>query len=125
VSQYDALAQRALALIARKGAAIAFVVVTAGTPDPTTGLPPTSTSTTVMGSAVEVPGDLADREQYIALGLVQLNPVTLYVAGSGLAATPAPGMGILWAGKSYTIKLATRVAIDGQSVILWTLVAVA
>jgi hypothetical protein len=125
VSQYDAVASRALALIARKGAAIAFLVVTAGTPDPTTGLPPTSTTTTVMGSAVEIPGDAADREQYIALGLIQLNPVTLYVAGSGLAATPAPGMRAIWAGKDYTIKLATRVAIDGVSVILWQLVAVA
>jgi hypothetical protein len=119
-TKYDAVSARALATIARKGAAVAFSVVTIGVSDPSTGLPPSSTTSVATGSAVEIPGD---PDVYAAFNLVLLNPITLLVAAKNLGVTPAPGMAIAWASKSYTIKLATPVSPDGVPV-LWTIVAV-
>jgi hypothetical protein len=117
-SQYDAIAERTLAIIARKGAANAFLVVTAGVDNPSTGLPPTSTTSVVTGSAVEAPGD---PDIYLSLDLVRSNPVTLYVAAKGLGVIPTPGMNMTWAGRPYTVRLATPTGPDGVP-ILWTLV---
>lgn len=59
----------------------------------------------------------SDPDRLAALGLVLANPVTLLVAASGLAVTPAPGMAMTWAGLTYTIKLVEAVAPDGTAIL--------
>jgi len=118
MGQYDAVAQRALAAITRKGGPVTF---------PGTGTPPTYDPATdtwsggaagadVVGRAVQIDGD---PDRFAALNLVLVNPVTLMVAASGLTVTPAVGMLFTWGGLTYSLKDKEEVKPDGQTPIIY------
>lgn len=115
MGQYDAIAARAAATIAEKGADVSFPgTATGGTYDWQTDSFTGPGSVDATGKAVQIEGD-ADR--FAALNLKLINPVTLMIAAHGLAVTPVPGMPIVWAGKSYTLKDVDTVAPDGTPII--------
>lgn len=112
-SIYDEDAIDALAEIAAAGAPIIFLA------DDFRG---GSIAADVTGSAFQdFPGD---PDVYQTLSLIEKNPVTLWVAASGLGITPKPGVKFKWpaaTGTKYTVRLATPLAPDGVP-ILWTIV---
>ena len=116
MGQYDAVAQRALAAIAKKGGAVTFPGTgTAGTYNPLTDTwSGGSAGADVVGRAVQIEGDL---DRFAALKLVLSNPVTLMIAAAGLTVTPAIGMPFIWAGVRYTIKDKDEVAPDGTPIL--------
>lgn len=114
MSIYTATAQRSLATIKRKGGKITFAGGGAPVYDPITDQWSGGSATSVVGSAVQVPGD---PDRMAALSLVLVNPVTLLVAASGLSIVPQPGGTFTWAGKTYTIKFCEPVAPDGTPII--------
>lgn len=116
MGKYDAVAQRALATIAKSGAPVTFPGAgTAGTYDPLTDTwSGGAAGTDVVGRAVQIEGDV---DRFATLKLVLNNPVTLMVAAAGLAVTPAIGMPFVWAGITYTIKDLEDVAPDGTPII--------
>lgn len=120
MAQYDALAQRALALITKKGGPVVF---------PGTGTPPVYNEATdtyaggtagvnTTGRAVQVNGD---PDRFAAMHLTLINPVTLIVAAVGLAITPIVGMVFIWGGVRYTIKDADTLKPDGVTAIIHTI----
>jgi hypothetical protein len=115
MSIYAATATRTLATIKKKGAPVVFDG--AGTPatyDPLTDLWSGGSPAQATGSAVQVPGD---PDQFRALSLVLVNPVTLLVAASGLAIVPVPGNTFTWAGTKYTVRHSEPVAPDGVPIL--------
>jgi hypothetical protein len=114
-SQYDAVAQRSLAAIARKGADVSFATV-AGTPvyDPITDTWSGGSAATATGKAVQTTNDL---QQLVALSLVTETTVTLLVAARGLTITPDRGEHFTWAGVDYTIKQVEKIAPDGTPIL--------
>lgn len=114
MSQYDAVAQRSLATIKRKGAKVTFPGGGPPVYDPLSDSWSGGSATSVVGSAVQVPGD---PDKLAALSLVLVNPVTLLVAASGLGIVPTPGGTFTWAGKTYTIKFSEPVAPSGVAII--------
>lgn len=118
MSQYDAVAQRALAQITAKGAPVVFTAGTAPVYNPLTDTWSGGTLGPVQGRAVQIPDNPT---RVAALSLVLIDPVTLLVAASGLKVTPLPGMPMAWAGVTYVVKDAEAVAPDGTP-ILWTVI---
>lgn len=115
VSKYDAIAARAAGTIAEKGADVSFPgTATGGTYDWQTDTFTGPGSADATGKAVQVEGD---PDRFAALGLKLVNPVSLMIAAHGLTVTPVPGMPIVWAGKSYTLKDVEPVAPDGTPII--------
>jgi hypothetical protein len=116
MGQYDAIAQRALAAIAKKGGPVTFPG--AGTPatyDPTTDTwSGGSAGSDAIGRAVQIEGD---PDELLALNIIQVDNVTLMIAASGLTVTPAAGLTFSWAGRSYTIKKKDEVAPDGTPIL--------
>lgn len=123
MSIYDAVAERALAQITKKGGVVTFPGANVGTPqtyDPATdtysgGTPPSDAT----GRAVQIEGD---PDRFKTLGLVLVNPVTLMIAAAGLGVTPAPGMLMSWGGKNYNIKDVDPVMPDGVTPIIYTVI---
>lgn len=121
---YAAIASRSLALIKRKGGTVTFPGAIQGTPDvydPTTdtttpGTPPTDAT----GNAVQIDGD---PDKLAALSLILVRSVTLLVAASGLAITPAPNMAMTWGSVGYSIVTVDPTTPDGDTVILYTIIA--
>jgi hypothetical protein len=109
---YAAKASRALKTITRKGATVTFLAN-----DHQGG----SITTSTPAKAVAIEGDA---DQYVALGLVKRNPVTLIVAGSGLSISLAQSAPIAftWGGVTYGLEQAEPIAPDGATVIVWTVV---
>jgi hypothetical protein len=122
VTLYAQEAADALADLQEAGAAVTFVGAipgTAGVYDPATDTWSVGTpATDAPGIALQMPGDPAT---YRALSLIELNPITLMVAASGLGITLHPGMPLVWAGKAYTIRTADPFAPDGTP-IYWDVV---
>lgn len=114
MGQYDAIAQRSLATIKRKGGPVTFPGGGAPVYDPATDTWSGGAASAAVGRAVQVPGD---PDRMSAMGLVLVNPVTLLVAAAGLAIVPTPGGTFTWAGKTYTIKFVEPVAPDGAAII--------
>lgn len=112
MSDYSAVAARALATITRKGAPVVFLADTwrGG-----------SIAADVTGQAVEIEGD---PEVLQALGLLTVRSVTLLVAASGLGLTVLPGQKFTWAGTTLTVKASEPVAPNGTPIV-WTVVGVA
>lgn len=122
MGQYDAVATRTLAAITKKGAAVLFGVAAGNVYNPLTDTWSGGTVSFATGRAVEIPGD---PNRFQALGLVLTNPVTLLVAAQGLTIEPAPGMSLTWGGVGYTIMNVDRVAPDGETLLLYTVIAAA
>jgi hypothetical protein len=118
MSQYDAVAQRSLATITKKGAAVVFPTAggTQPTYDPATDTWSGGSSSSVTGRAVQIDGD---PDRWKTLSLILVNPVTLMIAASGLSITPAIGMTFMWpeSGTTYTIRDKQEVAPDGTPII--------
>lgn len=112
-SQYDAIAQRSLAAIARKGATVSFNT-SAGIYDPVTDTWSGGTSGNALGKAVQTANDL---QQLVALSLVTEKTVTLLVAARGLTVTPDRGEHFTWAGVDYTIREVETIAPDGTPIL--------
>ncbi|HXG70335.1 MAG TPA: hypothetical protein VNJ04_06935 [Gemmatimonadaceae bacterium] len=115
-SSYDAVSKRALTAITKKGAEVTFPGAATGAAiyDPATDTWSGGTSTDPVGRAVQVQSDV---DRFKALGLVLNNPVTLLIAASGLAVTPAPGMTFTWAGKNYVTRDIEETAPDGVAIL--------
>lgn len=115
MSIYDAISARALKTIAKKGADVTFPGTNTGAVyDPATDTWSGGSSSAVTGKAIQTTGD---PDRFAALNLVLTNPVTLLVAASGLAVTPAPGMTFTWAGINYTVKDVETTAPDGVAIL--------
>lgn len=115
MSKYDAVAQRALATITRKGGVVTFPgTASGGIYDPLADSFSGAGSEDKTGKAVQIEGD---PDRFAALNLVLTNPVTLMIAAHGLALTPVPGMAFTWAGVTYSTKDADAVAPDGTPII--------
>lgn len=115
MGKYDAIAQRALETITKKGGPVTFPG--AGTPavyDPATDTWSGGSSSVATGRAVQIE---SDPDRFAALKLVLTNPVTLMIAAAGLSVTPAPGMQMTWAGTTYAIKDVDPIAPDGTPII--------
>jgi hypothetical protein len=115
VSDYAATAARAAATLDRKGAAVSFTAEKVGRVyDEDTGLWTEGADVTDNGFAVELPDQM---ERYQRLGLSLNDPVTLVVSKLS-ALTPAPGMKMAWAGRTYTVRPPVdHVAPDGGPII--------
>ena len=114
-SQYAGIAARALAMIARKGAAITFLDTgTEPTYDEATDTWSGGTPAEVVGRAVQIPDD---PRRFALLGLVISDPVTLIVGASGLGTTPTPGKLMAFGSRVYTIRNVEPVAPSGEPII--------
>jgi hypothetical protein len=114
VSQYDALSQRALATITRKGGIVTFSRGGQAVYDAATDTWSGSTTAPVTASAVQV---RSNPQMLLALELVITSPVTLLVAASGLAFVPQPADTFVWTGITYTVKLVQDTAPDGYAIL--------
>lgn len=114
MSQYTAIAQRTLALIRRKGAAVTFTTVTGRVYNDTTGTWTGGDPVIATGVAVQSEDDPV---RFSALNLTLVDPITLTVAAHGLSTVPAPNMALSWAGVTYTVKNVEAVAPDGVAII--------
>lgn len=119
---YAGIAQRALAQITRKGAAVVFPSASGRVYDEDTDRWIAGTPTTITGRAVQTEGD---PDRFSALGLVLTDPVTLLVAGIGftdaagasVAFEPALGAAFDWVGKRYTVRDLNPTAPDGSAIV--------
>lgn len=114
-NQYDAVAQRTLATIARRGGIVTFPGTgSGGIYDPLTDAWSGAGPADAQGKAIQIEGD---PDRFAALKLVLVDPVTLMIAAGGLTVTPSVGKLMTWAGVTYTIKDRDPVAPDGTPII--------
>lgn len=118
-AQYAAVAQRALASIARKGGTVTFVTATPRKYNEDTGAWIGGDPLTADGKAIQVPDNPM---RFQTRNLVVSDPTTLIVAGSGLTVRPAPGMAMRWAGLIKNVVDVEAFEPDGQTAILFTVV---
>ncbi len=119
MSQYDAIASRALATITAKGGTITFSRGQTGAVyDPITDTWSGGSDSPATGKAVQLANN---PQKFIALSLTIENAITLLVAASGLSITPIPGDVFGWSGVFYTAKSVESTAPDGTP-ILYTIV---
>ncbi len=125
MGKYDAVAERSLAQIERKGVAVKFPGAAPGTYDPLTNTWSGSASGDVFGKAVQIDGD---PDTLAALGLIGVDNATLMVGnrftdaaadGAEVAFEPLVPAVFEWpvGGKSYTIRKADDVAPNGEAII--------
>jgi hypothetical protein len=69
--------------------------------DETSEEQPDSSSVTVTGKAVEVIGD---PDEYVALELIQSEPITLWFVPNEIGSLPGIGATVLWAGVLKTVQ---------------------
>lgn len=102
--------------LAQAGTSVTFTR-TVETYDPATdtSVPVVSTST---GSGIRVRARGTDIMRLQAPGLVVVDPVTLLVAGQGLAFDPLPGDTFAWGQFTYSVRFVDPVAPDGTSILL-------
>lgn len=110
---YGAQHSSALATMQRKGAAVTLTVETPGTLNPLTETWSSPTTTEVEGYAIEVPGD---PKEYEALGLIQLNPATLFFVPTSYGAAITLGAGLTWAGSARLVKRVKPLQPDGTPI---------
>lgn len=116
MSQYDAVAGRALATIARKGSDVSFATIS-GTPiyDPFTNTwSGGTTGGAVTGKAVQTVNDTA---LLTALGLIAEKTITLLIAAKSLEVAPAKGMTATWAGAEYNVDHVEETGPDGTAIL--------
>lgn len=119
MSQYDAIASRALDTITEKGGTITFSRGQTGAVyDPLTDSWSGGSDTPATGKAVQLANN---PQKFIALSLTIENAITLLVAASGLSITPVPGDVFGWSGVFYAAKSVESTAPDGVP-ILYTIV---
>lgn len=80
---------------------VTFTRSTPGSYDPLTDASSGPTVTSVVGTAVQVPGDL---DQYKALGLVSTSARTLVFVPDTVGESPLEGDSIVWASDGYTVR---------------------
>jgi hypothetical protein len=121
--KYDAVAERTLKVIAKKGGDVVFPGAIPGVPGVYNPLSDTWTggtgATDATGKAVQIPDD---PERFAAIGLVTQNPVTLLVAAKNLGITPTPGRAFTWASRTYTIKDVEAVDPAGDGAVMYTVI---
>jgi hypothetical protein len=126
MSEYTAIALRALATIRRKGGPVSFPSGTAPAYDADTDSWSPDLRTVATGSAVQIDGD---PDRLAVLSLVVVNPVTLLIAaegwttaaGASVAFTPIMPTTMTWAGEVYAVKDIDPIAPNGRA-IAWTVV---
>ena len=111
---YARQAASALAMLKRKGAAVAFTRTTPGVYDPATDTWTTPATTTVAGYAIRVRGD---PDRYRALELIESQAPTLLFAPSTLGQAPEAGMTTTWSATAYTVRDVSPVAPDGTGLV--------
>lgn len=111
----------ALADLTDAGASVTFTQQTPGVYDAATDTFTGAATTTVTGSAIEVPGN---PDVYAALELIKLETRTLLFAASIYGnGRPALGMFVTWNGATFTVRSVDAVAPDGKPIISTIVVA--
>lgn len=98
---YTAKHAQALKKVERDGVAVEFKRSTPGVYNPETDTHSPPTEQSVLGFAVELPGD---PEEYAELELIPLEPVTLLFVPEVMGETPMQNGQVYWAGKTRTVK---------------------
>jgi hypothetical protein len=112
VSQYTAVASRALASVKRKGVAVTFAE-TVRTHDGATETF-TASVVTVAGYAVRIP---ARPDTYERLGLIQSTAPTLLFTPATYGEVPALGATVSWSGKTLTVADVNPLEPDGTVIL--------
>lgn len=124
MGQYDAVAQRALAAITRKGGPVTFAVQTsAPIYDPATDTWSGGTTSSITGRGVQIPDNPEQILRLQGQGFTLTDPITLMVAASGLGVVPTSGMTMTWGNNvAYAIRSVEAINPDGTSPILYTII---
>lgn len=110
MSKYATDHASALTDVTEAGAAVTFSKTTPGTYTESTDSWSTPVTTSCPMSAVEVPGD---DQEYAALDLIQMNPVTLFAVPTTFGDLPTLDMTGTWAGAGRSIKKIRPLRPDG------------
>jgi len=104
----------ALADVADAGAAVTFTLSSPGTYDAATDTWTTPVETTVAGQAMQVSGN---PEDYRELSLVESEAPTLLFAPTTYGSMPDLGYTVVWASKTYTVKMLSPLQPDGTTIL--------
>lgn len=116
---YTATHTRALATVARKGAAVTCSHFSPGSFDPTTGISTDPVTTTVTGSAIQ---DRPNLDSYVALSLTVTSARTLFFVPDTKGSLPALGDTLTWESLPYSVKSIDPLNPDGAGAIAATLI---
>lgn len=112
-TNYAAAHARALAAVAKKGAAVTFTLESPGTNSATDDSWTNPATTTVTGKAIE---DEGDPETYRALELIDVTPSTLFFVPTTFGQLPPLNSIVNWAGANRSVKAVFPLRPDGRTI---------
>lgn len=119
-TQYATTHAQAVADVKAAGLAVTFTRTAGGTYNRLTDTTTGSTTTTVTGWAVRVPGSPITYER---LNLVQSEAPTLLFAPTTVGTLPPLSAQVNWGGVSYTVRDVDPIAPDGVALVARVVVA--
>lgn len=120
VSQYDAIAQRTLTTVRRKGGIVTLFDVSPRVYDDATGRWTGGEPIVGTQPAMQLQDD---PKRFQARNLVVSNPLTLMIPGWNIPVVPEPGKTLQWGTRVATIRDVEDFNPDGRQVISYTVVA--